>query len=124
MLIKNPMLSGIEPRRSHVRRNGHTNRIAYALAERPGGAFHSRCVAKFRMSRRFRMKLPESFDFRHRQIVAAHMQPSKKEHAAMPRGEHEDIAIDPARLVWIVSERMPEKHGANFRAAQWKAKMT
>ena len=50
------------------------------------------------------MQLPETFDFRHRQIVAAHVQPGIKEHAAVPAGENEDVAIDPARLVRIVPE--------------------
>src|SRR5437667_67340 len=83
----------------------------------------SRRLAKFGMSRRFRMQLPEAFDFRHRQIVAAHVQPGVEEHAAVPGGENEDIAIDPTRLVGIVSERVPKKHRADLRAAERKAKM-
>src|SRR5262249_1270276 len=123
VLVENFVLSGVKPRRSHVRCYGHANRVAYALAERPGGAFHSGRVAKFRVPGRLRMQLSETFNFRHRQIIAAHVQPSVKEHAAVPGGEHEDIAINPARLVRIISQRMTKKHRADFCATEWKSKM-
>src|SRR5947208_3051868 len=95
----------------------------FAPSQRSSATFHSRCVGKFRVSRRFRMQLPEAFDFRHRQIVAAHVQPGVKEHAAVPGGENEDIAIDPARLVRIISQRMTKKHRADFSATKWKPEM-
>ena len=104
MLVENFVLVGIEACCSHIRRNRHANRVADTLTEWAGGALYSRRVAKFGMSRGFRMQLPETFDFRHRQIVAAHVQPGIKEHAAVPAGENEDVAIDPARLVRIVPE--------------------
>src|SRR5438093_9748664 len=123
MLVENFVLVGIEACCSHIRRNRHANRVADTLTEWAGGALYSRRLAKFGMSRRFRMQLPEAFDFRHRQIVAAHVQPGVEEHAAVPGGENEDIAIDPTRLVGIVSERVPKKHRADLRAAERKAKM-
>jgi hypothetical protein len=62
------------------------------------------------------MQLPEPFDFRHRQIVPAHVQPGIEEHAAVPCGQDEDVAIDPTRLVRIISQRMTKKHRADFSA--------
>jgi hypothetical protein len=38
----------------------------------------------------------------------------------VPGGENEDIAIDPARLVRIISQRMTKKHRPDFRATEWK----
>ena len=123
VLVENSVLIGVEPRRSHVRCQGHANRVAHALTKRSGGAFHSGRLAKFGVSRRFGVQLPEAFDFRHRQIVAAHVQPGVKEHAAVTGREHEDIAIDPAWLVRIISQRMTKKHRADFRATEWKPEM-
>ena len=123
VLIENSVLIGVETRRGHLRCHGHANRVADALTERTGGAFHAGCLDKFGMSRRFGMQLPETFDFRHRQIVAAHVQPGVKEHAAVPSGENEDIAIDPARLIRVISQRMTKKHRADFRAAERKPEM-
>ena len=123
MLVENSVLIGVEPRRSHVRCHGHANRVAHALTKRSGGAFHSGCVAKFGVSGCLGMQLPETFDFRHRQIIAAHVQPGVKEHAAVTRGKHEDVAIDPARLVRIISQRMTKKHRADFSTTERKAEM-
>ena len=123
MLIENFVLIGVEPRRGHLRRHRHANRVANALTERASGAFHSGSFAKFGMSRRFRMQLPEPFDFRHRQVVTAHVQPRVKKHTAVPGGQNEDIAIDPTRLIWIVSERVAEEDRADLRAAERKTKM-
>src|SRR4029077_11141322 len=110
-------------RSGHVRCHGHANRVAHALTERSGGAFYSGRLAKCGMSGGFRRRLPETFECRHRQIVAAHVQPRVKEHAAVPGGEHEDIAIDPTRLVRIISERMTKKHRADLSATERKPQM-
>src|SRR6266516_3381643 len=123
MLVENFVLVGIEACCSHIRRNRHANRVADTLTEWAGGALYSRRVAKFGMSRGFGMQLPETFDFRHRQIVAAHVQPGVKKHAAVPGGEHEDIAIDPAGLLRIISQRITKKHRADFRATERKSEM-
>ena len=53
MLIENAVLAGIESRRRHLHRHRDADRVANALSEWTGGAFHSRCFEKFRMSRRF-----------------------------------------------------------------------
>src|SRR5882724_8782693 len=51
VLVENSVLISVEPRRSHVRCEGHANRVADALTQRSGGTFDSRCLAKFGMSR-------------------------------------------------------------------------
>src|SRR6266700_4346807 len=123
MLIENFVLLGVEPRGGHFCCHGNADRIANALAERPRRAFHSWRVTKFGMARRFGMQLPEPFDLRHRHIVTAHVQPGVKEHAAVPAGEDEDIAIDPARLVWVVFQRIAEEDRSDLRAAERQPKM-
>ena len=76
------------------------------------------------MTRRFGVQLSEAFDFLHRQIVTAQIQPGVKEHAAVPGGENEVIAANPARLVGIMPQRVAVKDGAHFRAAQRKPQMS
>jgi hypothetical protein len=37
--------------------------------------------------------------------------------------ENEIIAINPARLVGIIFEGVPPKHGTHFRASEWKSQV-
>ena len=118
VLIENHVLVRVETRGRHLRRHRHADRIRDALSERAGGAFDARRFKKFRMARRLAVQLPEAFDFLHRQIVAAQVQPRVKEHAAVARGENEIIAADPARLVGVVFERVAVKDRSHLRASQ------
>ena len=102
VLIENLVLIGVETRRRHFCRHGNSHRVADSLTERPCCTFYSGCVAEFGMPGCFGMQLPEPFDFRHRQVVAAHVQPRIQEHAAVPARQHKDVAIDPARFVRII----------------------
>ena len=123
VLIENLVLVGVEARRRHLGCDRNSNRIAHALAQRAGGAFHAGRFEKLGMSRRFGMQLPETFDLRHRQIVAAQIQPGVKEHAAVTGGENEVIAPDPTRFVRIMFQGVAVKHRAHFRAAQRQAEV-
>ena len=102
-MIKNRVLVCIETRRRHFRGRSNADCIADSLPERSCGAFYSGRVAEFRVPRRFGMQLPETLDFRHRQIIAAHVQPGVQKHAAVPAREDKVIAIDPAGPVRIIS---------------------
>ena len=55
MTVKNCVLARVKTRRCHFRGRGNADGIADALTEWSCSAFHSGSVAKFRMSRRFRM---------------------------------------------------------------------
>ena len=123
-MIKNRVLTGVEAGRRHFRGRSNANSIADSLPKRSRGAFHSGRVAKFRVSRRFGMQLPEPFDFRHRQIIAAYVQPGIEKHAAVSAGENEMVAIDPARLVRIVFQRIAVEHRADFCAAERKPEVS
>ena len=123
VLIENFVLIGVETRRGHFRRHGNSNRVANALAKRSSGAFHAGRITKLGVTRRLGMQLPEPFDFRHGQVVAAHVQPGVKEHAAMPAGEYENIAINPARLGRIVFQCVAVEHRAHLCASEREPKM-
>src|SRR4029077_13464834 len=103
MLVENAMLAGIEMCLRHFRCHCYTNRVANALPQRTSGAFDSRRFRIFRMSRRFRMQLTKTLYIVDRNVVAAQVQPRIQEHAAVPSGKNEIVAIDPARLIWIMS---------------------
>src|SRR4029077_11600235 len=80
VLIENPVVGGVETRRRHLARDRDANRVTDTLAEWTGRAFDARRLSKFRMARRSGMQLPETFDLRHGQIVATHVQPSVEKH--------------------------------------------
>src|SRR5260370_34733563 len=69
------------------------------------------------------MELAEAFNFRHWQVVAAHMQPGVKKHAAMPGRQHKVIAANPTRLVRIMFERVTIEHRAHFGATEREPEM-
>src|SRR4029077_5706569 len=64
------------------------------------------------------MELAEAFNFRHWQVVTAHMQPGVKKHAAMPGRQHKVIAANPTWLVRIMFERVTIEHRAHFGATE------
>src|SRR6266536_3719398 len=123
MLVENTMLVGVEMCRRHFRRHCHTNRVANALPQRASGALDSWGFKKFWMPRSPRMQLTKIFNVVDRNVVAAQVQPGIQKHAAVSGGKNEIIAINPARLLWIVSEQITVEHGADLGASEWQAKM-
>ena len=117
VLVKDAMLVGVETRGGHLRGHRDPDRVAHALAERAGCTLDPRGFKKLRVARRFAVQLPEALDFRHRQIVTAEVKPGVEEHAAVSGGENEIIAIDPARLVGVVSEGGAVEYRPHFGAA-------
>ena len=49
VVVEDLVLGGVEPRRRHLRRHRDADRIAHALAERAGRAFHAGRLEKLRM---------------------------------------------------------------------------
>ena len=41
----------------------------------------------------------------------------------MARGQHEAVAIDPARPIRVVLQRVPIEHGADLRRTEWQAQV-
>ncbi len=118
MLVENAMLAGVEMCLRHFRCHRHTNRVAHALSQRTSGAFDSRRFKIFRMPRRFRMQLTKALYILDRNVVAAQVQPGIQEHAAVPGGKNEIVAIDPARLIWIMSEQITVEHRPDLGASE------
>ena len=87
-------------------RQRHTYCVGDALSQRAGGSFHAGCVAIFGMAGSFGMKLAETLDLLHRQIVAGKVQQRINQHRAMPVGQHEAIAVSPLGVGGIVAQMM------------------
>ena len=73
LVIKYGVLFGVESGLGHLRRNGHSDGVSYALSQRTGGRLYARGIAKFRVARSFAMELPEVFDVLERNVVSGKM---------------------------------------------------
>src|SRR5438105_9956379 len=101
VLIENTMLGGIEMCSCHFRRHRDADRIANPLPEWSGGAFYPRRFKIFRMTLRFPVELTKALDVFDGKVVAAHVEPGIKEHAAVTGRENEIVPANPARLLRI-----------------------
>src|SRR5437867_5722559 len=102
MLIKNSVFVGVETRSRHLSRHCNSHSVTHSLAERASRTFDARRFKKLGMSRRLAVQLPEAFDFFHRQVVSAQVQPGIQKHAAVSGRENKVVASNPTRLVRIV----------------------
>ena len=92
-------MSAPNSRREVALRDRHADRVAEALAERPGGGLDAGRMAVFGMAGRDRAELAEALDLvdRHR-LVAEEMKQRIDQHRAVAGREHEPVAIGPVRL--------------------------
>ena len=102
VLIENAVFRSIESLRRHFHRHRDADGIADSLPKWAGCAFDSRRFEKLRMPGRFGMQLPEPFDLRHRQVVAAQVQPCVEEHRTVAGRQNEIVAANPSRLIRII----------------------
>ena len=123
-VVENGVRRGVEARGRHLAGHGETHGIGHALAERPGRALDARCFVKLGMARRDAAELAEALHFVQRNAVAGEVQPPVEEHAAVPRGEDEPVAIQPAGLSRVVAKRVAEEHSADLRTAERQAEVT
>jgi hypothetical protein len=70
------------------------------------------------MARSFAVQLAEVFDFLEGQIEPGKMKPSVQEHAPVPGGKNETVAIDPFGIRWIDLQVLPEEDGPDFGCAE------
>ena len=82
----------------------HADRVGEALAERAGGGLHARRDADLGMAGRLRVQLAEVLQLLHRQLVAGQMQQRVQQHRAVAVGQHEAVAVEPARVGRIVAQ--------------------
>ncbi len=87
----------VEARREHALGDGHADRVAEALPERPGRGLDAGGVAELRVARRARAPLAEGLQVVERDVVAREVERRVLEHAGVARAQHEAVAVGPAR---------------------------
>src|SRR5581483_12188912 len=68
-----------------------------------------------RMTRRLAAPLAELFQLLHGHVIAGQMQQAVKQHRTVTRRKNKPIAVGPARLAGIVSEKTRPKHVGHGR---------
>ena len=101
-----------EARGQHPFRQRHADGVGDALPERPRGRLDAGGVAELGMARGLRTQLPEV-----RQLLDGHagiageIEQRVEQHGAVPGGEHEAVAVGPARIGGIEAQVFGEEHG-------------
>src|SRR5690242_19379702 len=72
-------------------------------------------MSPFGMSRSARAPLAELPDVIQRKIVATEIQQRVEQHGGVPAGEHESVAVDPVRVVRIVTQKAGPEQKAGWR---------
>ncbi len=106
MVIDDVETVAVEFGGEHAFGDRHADRIGQPLPERAGSRLHARRAAVFGVSRRPGMQLPKLLDIVDRQVVAGQMQQPIEQHRAVAVGQHEPVAIGPARVGRIMSQVM------------------
>jgi hypothetical protein len=75
----------IERRRQPALGDGQSDTIPDALAERPGGDFHTRQTIPFRMTWGSALPLPKLLQVVHRDVISGQVQQAVEQHASMTR---------------------------------------
>jgi hypothetical protein len=89
----------------------HTDGVGQPLAERPGCHLDAAGVAAFRMPSGTAAELAETLQLIERHVgVARQVQQRVKQHAAVPVGHHETVAIGPVRCLRIEAQELGEEH--------------
>ena len=90
----------------------HPDRVGRALAQRACRGLDPRRQEPFGMARCAASPLPESLQVLHRQVIAGQIEKAIEQHAAVPRREHEPVAVGPLRILRVVLQvPLPEDVG-------------
>ena len=97
--------------------DGHADAHGEAGAERSGRELDAWGETVFRVSRRLALPLAEALQLFHWQVVSGQREEAVQEHGRVARGEHESVAVGPARVGGIVTQKAsPERVGDGRRA--------
>ena len=109
--------------REHALGERHADRRAEALAERSGGRLDARRHEAFGMPRRLRVELAEALQLVDRDALdAGEVQERVEQHRAVAGGEHEAVAVGPARIGGVVFQELREQHRRDVGGAHRQAR--
>ena len=123
MVVENAMGGCVEAGLAHFGRDGKTDGIRHALAERACGGLDAGGFVELRMSGSDAAELAEIFDFFQGQAIAREVEPAVEEHAAVACGEDEAVAVQPVWLIRIEAHYGAEENGSDVRRAKREAKV-
>ena len=123
LVVQNLMSGPVEECAQVFAGDRHAHRVAETLTQRTGGGFNARSQQVLRMAGRFASPLAELLDLVQRKVIAGQVEQAVKKHAAVARREHEAIAIWPARLEGIVSEKACPQHIRHGRSTHRQSRV-
>ena len=100
------------------------HRIGKALAQRAGGGFHARGLVPLRVAGGLAAELAERLELLDRQVIAAQVQQRVLQHRAVAVGEHETVAVEPARVARVVAQVIVPEHFGDVSHAHRHAGVT
>jgi hypothetical protein len=111
-------------RGEHLLGQRHADGIADALAERPGGGLDAGGVAVLGVTGGLRVPLAERLEVVDGDVVAGQVQQRVDQHRAVAVGEHEAIAVRPARVGRVVTQQVVPQHLGDVGHAHRGARVT
>ncbi|CAM3596774.1 hypothetical protein SB6411_05435 [Klebsiella spallanzanii] len=114
-VVNNVVARTVELRRQGFLRNRHPHRIGNTLTQRTGRGFNTRCIAHFRVARRFGMQLTEVLQLFNRQIITCEVQQAVNQHRAVTVGENKAVAVSPGRVLRVMVQEVPPQDFGNIR---------
>ena len=101
--------------------DGHAHGVGEALAQRSGGGLDAGGEAVLGVPGRARAELAEALQLVERQVVAGQVEQRVEEHAGVPGGEDEAVAVEPVRPRRGVAEEPRPQHVGHGRRAHGRA---
>ncbi len=114
-----------ELRRQHALGERHADRVAQALAERPGRRLDAARMPALGMAGGAAAELPETLDLGHRHVgIAGQIEEAVEQHRAVPVRHHETVAVGPVRHLRVKAQVLCEQHRGDVGHAHRHAGMT
>jgi hypothetical protein len=104
-------------------RERHADRIRHSLAERAGRGLNTQREVVLGVTRGLAAQLPERLQVLDLEGVAGQIKQGIQQHRAVPVGQHEAVAIDPARVARVVPEEAPPQDLGDVRHAHGHARV-
>ncbi len=115
----------VKNRSEMLLRNSQTDRIARALAERPGGDFNALSLVRFRVAGSLAAPLAEILELVERDVLeTGQVQQGINQHRTVSGGQDETVAIGPMRIDGIELEELGPQHNGEIGATHRQAGVT
>jgi len=121
VVIDDGVAGAVEGRGQVRLRYGHAYRRGEALAQRAGGGLNARGLPVFGMAGRCALPLAELLEILQGDAVAGQVEQAVQQHAPMPGGQDEPIAIRPLRIRGVVLHELRPQHIRHRRCAHRQA---